>query len=236
MSRIVRPPNPRGRPGGDRPVTQTVLETENMETRRPFRPILTGLLGLLFLLAAATAAAVPARAGQDAPPANAESCSACLRASDLEECHLVAVQLAQTGRLARAIAIESHIRERQPGNAEVAAALGRMYHMGKNPPRAIEAYHASLFATSGYPPALIGLGTIMEEQGETAIAARYFGRAVRENPEQPMFKVHLARVLVRDGRDQDARAIVEEIVRRWPGSQEAVSAEKLMSRTALARP
>ncbi len=217
-------------------MTQTVYRADDMQTRSPFRPVLTGLLGLAFFLAAATAAAVPAVAAQVAPPANADSCSACLRASNLGECHLVAVQLAQTGRMARAIAIESHIRERQPENAEVAAALGRMYHMAKNPPRAIEAYHASLFATSGYPPALIGLGTIMEEQGETAIAARYFGRAVRENPEEPMFKVHLARVLVQEGRDQEARPVLEEIVRRWPGSREAASAEKLMSRTTLARP
>ena len=44
-------------------MTQTVYRADDMQTRWPFRPILTGLLGLAFLLAAATAAAVPAVAG-----------------------------------------------------------------------------------------------------------------------------------------------------------------------------
>ena len=55
----------------------------------------------------------------------------------------------------------------------------------------------------------------MEEQGELGIAARYFGRAVRENPEEPMFKVHLARALVRDGRGV-TRIFPTD---RWPQSQ-----------------
>ncbi len=195
-----------------------------------------GLIALSAVLAALPAVPAGTRAEPARGRANADSCSACLRASDLRECHLVAVELARTGRLARAIAIESRIRERRPGDPEIAAALGKMYHMAKNAPRAIEMYHASLFASSGYPPALIGLGTIMEDQGEHAIAARYYARAVRENPDVAMFKVNLARALVHDGRHDDARPILQEIVQRWPDSQEATSAEKLMARTALARP
>jgi tetratricopeptide (TPR) repeat protein len=201
------------------------------------RPTYPGAVALsLVLLAAGAVAFQAAHAAPNRRPATPDSCHACLRASDLRECHLVALELAQQDRLARAISIEARIHERLPMDAEIAAALGRMYHMARNKPRAIEMYHASLYASSGYPPALIGLGTIMEEQGEMAIAARYFGRAVRENPEEPLYKIRLARVMVQDGRGGEAIPLLEEIVQRWPGTTEAASAEKLMSRTALAKP
>ena len=192
-------------------------------------------LGLLLL------AQMPAFVGAAllAAPAAAtpESCTACLRASDLAACHKVALGLATSRDYARAIAIEEQIQDRQPMNAEVAASLARMYQIGTtNSARAIALYHAALHASSGYPPALIGLGTIMQDKGEMEIAARYYGRAVRERPDEPMFKMRLAEVLTQSGRDSEAGPLLQEVVKRWPGSDEAESARKMMSRTALARP
>ena len=168
---------------------------------------------------------------------NPDSCLACLGTSDVAACHEVAVELATNLDWDRAIAIEEKIHQRQPRNAEVASVLAKMYYQGaKNSPRAIALYHEALGAVSGYPPALLGLGTIMQEQGEMEIAGRYFARGSKERPDVPLFKVRLADVMVKSGREAEARPILLEIVQRWPGSAEAESARKLISRTDLARP
>ncbi len=194
-----------------------------------------GLLVLLQaggLLAPGLLAAPPA-----GHPPSPESCAACLRASDLPACHHIAVDLAQSGDFSRAIAIEEQIEDREPANAEVAASLARMYQLGtSNTARAIALYHAAMHAVSGYPPALIGLGSIMQEKGEMDLAARYYGRAVSERPNEPLFKVRLAEVLQQSGRDGEAQPLLQEVVKRWPRSDEAESARKLMAHTSLARP
>ena len=192
-------------------------------------------LGALTAALAALLAA-PATLG-DAAPTSVEGCLACAEPCDPAPCHQLALDLAAGGDYDRAIAIEEIVHARQPDNAQVAAALARMHHLGrKNTVRAIALYHAALGASSGYPPALFGLGTIMREKGEIEIAARYFARGVRERPDMPLFRVRLAEVLVDAGRGGEARPLLEEIVRTWPDSDEARAARRLMSRTALATP
>lgn len=186
-------------------------------------------LAVVFALAGTTSAW--------AVPAGAESCMACFRASDPLECHQVAVRLAMGRDYARAIAIEENVHATVPADAEVAAALAKMHRDGtRNVPRAVELYHAALSLRPGYPPALMGLGTIMQDTGKTEVAVRYFQRASRENPSEPLFKMRLAEALVRLGREADAEPILREIVQRWPGTPEADSAKHLMPRTALAKP
>jgi Flp pilus assembly protein TadD len=176
-------------------------------------------------------------AGALAGPASAESCTACFRASVPLECHQVAMGLAMGRDYARAIAIEEQVRAAVPDDPEVAAALAKMYRDGtRNVARAVEMYHMALYLRPGYPPALVGLGTIMQDTGQTEVAARYFQRAARENPSEPLFKIRLAETLVRLGRESEADPILREIVQRWPGTPEAESARTLMPRTALAKP
>ena len=170
-------------------------------------------------------------------PANAQSCEACLRASDLDACHRVALDLAAQRDYQSAIAIEEGIQARLPGSSGIAASLARMYQLGTpNTARAIALYHAALHATPGYAPALMGLGSVMQDKGELEIAGRYYARAVHESPGQPLFKVRLAEVLQLTGRDAEAQPLLQEVLARWPKSDEAASARKLLSRTTLARP
>jgi len=179
----------------------------------------------------------PAGATQTGRPVSPESCLTCERAADWKGCHEAALALAMERDWARAIAVEEAVRRMQPGNAEVAAVLARMYQEGsRNKARAFELYHEALSLSSGYPPALLGLGTMMQDLGSLDVAARYFERGAREKPDEPQFKVRLAEVLVKAGRDEEARPILREIVERWPGSHEAESARRLMPSTALARP
>ena len=166
-----------------------------------------------------------------------ESCLACERAADWQGCHRAALALAMEREWTRAIAVEEAVHRMQPANAEVAAVLARMYQEGtRNTARAFELYHEALGLSSGYPPALLGLGTMMQDLGSLDVAVRYFERGARERPDEPQFKVRLAEVLVKAGRDDEARPILREIVERWPDSREAESAKKLMPATALARP
>lgn len=189
-----------------------------------------------FVLCAAAAVAA-GLAATAARKAGAESCLACYRATDPLACHQLAVELATRRAYEKAIAIEERVHERLPRNAEVAAALARMHQLGtRNSARAIALYHAALAASPGYPPALLGLGQIMEDAGELEIATRYFHRGARERPDMAVFKVRLADLLIKTGRDGEAQPVLQEIVDRWPGSTEAESARKMMSHATLARP
>jgi tetratricopeptide (TPR) repeat protein len=166
-----------------------------------------------------------------------DSCLACGRAADWRACHETALTMAMGRDWSRAIAIEEGVRRSQPRNAEVAAVLARMYQEGtRNLPRAFELYHEALSISPGYPPALLGLGTMMQDAGSLDVAVRYFQRGARERPDEPQFKVRLAEVLVKVGREGEARPILDEIVERWPGSREAEAAKRLIPTTALARP
>lgn len=169
----------------------------------------------------------------------AEACLACADATicDPRACHKVAIELAEGRDYARAIAIEEKVRAFDPMNPEVAAALAKMLEAG---PRdvigAVRLYHEALYVAPGYPPALLGLGNLMKDRGELAVAEKYFERGARENPAQPLFKVRLAEVLIETGRAERARPILEEIVAQWPGTGEADRAHTLIHRTSLARP
>lgn len=167
----------------------------------------------------------------------AESCVACADAGEAQACHRIAMELAEKRDFPRAISIEERVLALRPGDAEVAAVLAKMHRTGtRDTVRAIKLYHEALYAAPGYPPALLGLGEIMRDKGELEIAERYFARGARENPDLPLFSVRLAEVLVVSGRNQQAQPILNEIVARWPGSSEAETARKLMTRASLAGP
>lgn len=211
--------------------------------RQTARQLLTLFFtALVPAMAARPAAAMGPMAGTERLPGtemtvSPESCLACVRASDPMACHKTALFLANGRDWARAIAVEEAVHGALPGNAEVAAVLARMYQDGtRNTPRAIELYHEALAAWPGYPPALLGLGAMMEKSGDLPVAARYFERGARERPDEPQFKVRLASVLVKSGREAQARPILDEIVERWPGSREAEAARKMIPTTALAKP
>jgi tetratricopeptide (TPR) repeat protein len=169
----------------------------------------------------------------------ADACLACADATvcDPRACHKVAIELAEARDYGRAIAIEEKVRVFDPANPEVAAALAKMLESGpKDVVSAIRLYHEALYVAPGYPPALLGLGNLMKDRGELAVAEKYFERGMRENPAQPLFKVRLAEVLIETGRAERAQPLLEEIVAQWPESGEADRAKTLMTRTALARP
>lgn len=206
--------------------------------RRTTRPH-PAVVGGFFLLLIGLQMMAPAALGPfaQAPKPSVQSCLACTESSDLEACHRLAMQLSERNDHLAAIMIEERIHALRPDDPEVAAALARMHHVGRNDTvRAIALYHAALGASSGYAPALFGLGTIFEQKGDLDIAEGYFSRGSREHPNMAAFKVRLASVLVDAGRDLEAQPVLNEILARWPGSDEAHHARRLMDRTALARP
>lgn len=201
----------------------------------PHPAVVGGLFFILVLLQMMVPAALGPFAQASRP--SVESCLVCTESSDLEGCHRLAMELTERNDHRRAIVIEERIHALRPDDPEVSAALARMHHIGRNDTvRAIALYHAALGARSGYAPALFGLGNIFEEKGDLVIASRYFSRGSREHPNMVAFKVRLAAVLVDSGRDLEAQPVLNEILARWPGSDEAHQARRLMDRTALARP
>ena len=122
-------------------------------------------------------------------------------------------------------------------NPEVATSLARMQEMGrKDVVQALRMYHEALYAAPGYPAALLGLGSHWKGRGELLIAERYFARGARENPDQPVFQVRLAEVMMEAGRPAEAAPILQDVLARFPESGEADDARRLLSRTSLARP
>lgn len=165
----------------------------------------------------------------------AESCVACTESTEAQACHKIAIELLEVRDLARAVAVEERVYSLRPEDPEVAATLAKIHRAGtRDFVRAIKLYHEALYAAPGYPPALLGLGEIMKEKGELAIAERYFARGAKENPGLPLFSVRLAEVLVESGRSPQAQPILNEIIAKWPDSGEAAAARKLMTRTSLA--
>ena len=172
-----------------------------------------------------------------ATAATAASPAAPAAAPEVAACHRMALDLAAARDYDRAIAVESRQFEREPMNPEVATALARMQESGrKDVVQALRMYHEALYAAPGYPEALLGLGSHWKGRGESLIAERYFARGARENPDQPVFQVRLAEVLVEGGRSSEAAPILQGVVARWPASGEADDARRLLSRTSLARP
>ncbi|HET6278922.1 MAG TPA: tetratricopeptide repeat protein [Candidatus Polarisedimenticolia bacterium] len=197
------------------------------------------VVGGFFILLIMLQMLAPAALGPFAqsPRPSVQSCLACTESSDLDACHRLAMQLSERNDHLAAITIEERIHALRPDDPEVAAALARMHHIGRNDTiRAIALYHAALGARSGYAPALFGLGNIFEEKGDLDIAEGYFSRGSREHPNMAAFKVRLAAVLVDAGRDLEAGPVLNEILARWPDSDEAHLARRLLDRTALARP
>jgi len=179
--------------------------------------------------APASPAATPAASG--APVAVAAP------VPDVPSCHRLALDLAASRDYERAIAVEARLFEREPMNPEVATSLARMQEMGrKDVVQALRMYHEALYAAPGYPAALLGLGSHWKGRGELLIAERYFARGARENPDQPVFQVRLAEVMMEAGRPAEAAPILQDVLARFPESGEADDARRLLSRTSLARP
>jgi len=192
---------------------------------------------LIFAVLQGLWCAAPGLVSAPTTGATPEACLLCGAGCDAKQCHAVALDLAGSRDFDRAIAIEERVYARQPQNPEVASALARMYQNGRHDVvRALRFYHEALYAAPGYPPALLGLGEVMQDRGQNDIAERYFARGVKENPEQPLFKVRLAEVMIETGRADSAQALLQEVVTRWPESGEAERAKKMMGHTALARP
>jgi predicted Zn-dependent protease len=197
------------------------------------------LLAAPAVLSSPTKGPVAAKAAASAP--SPEHCLASASEpptpAEVEACHRVALELAGQRDFDRAIAIETNLFDRRPGNPEVATALARMQETGrKDVVQALKMYHEALYASPGYPAALLGLGTHWKGRGESRIAERYFARGAKENPDQPVFQVRLAEVLIDSGRAQEAAPILQAVAERFPGTGEAEDARRLMTRTSLARP
>jgi tetratricopeptide (TPR) repeat protein len=156
---------------------------------------------------------------------------------DVKGCHALALDLAARQDLEGAIAVESRLFEREPANPEIAATLGRFLITGrKDVISSVRLYHEALGASPGYPPALLGLGTVFKDRGEMAIAERYFARGMRENPTLPLFRVRLAEVMVETGRPGEAAPLLQDVIAACPTCGEADDARRILSRTNLARP
>lgn len=185
----------------------------------------------------APATALAATASDAAPIAATAPSPAAAAAPEVSACHHLALDLAAARDYERAIAVESRQFEREPMNPEVSTALARMQETGrKDVVQALRMYHEALYAAPGYPEALLGLGSHWKERGEAVIAERYFSRGARENPDQPVFQVRLAEVMMEAGRPAEAAPILQDVLARFPASGEADDARRLLSRTSLARP
>lgn len=74
------------------------------------------------------------------------------------------------------------------------------------------------------PEVLDTLGWVHYRQGASRVAVSWFERAVQANPQEPLYRYHLALALHRDGRHREARAALESALsggRAFAGEAEA---------------
>lgn len=71
-------------------------------------------------------------------------------------------------------------------------------------------YRAALRASGSYIPALIALGNLALERGETARARRYYRRALLVDPDHPGANNNLAMALLAEGRLDEAEILARK--------------------------
>jgi predicted Zn-dependent protease len=195
---------------------------------------------LAFGILQALVFAAPSLLSAPTTPTTVQACAQPVsqaQAPDVKSCHALAVDLAERQDLDGAISVESRLFEREPSNPEVAATLGRFMMTGRRDVvSSVRLYHEALGASPGYPPALLGLGTLFKDRGEMAIAERYFARGAKENPTLPLFRVRLAEVMIETGRPGEAASLLQDVIAACPNCGEADDARRILSRTNLAKP
>jgi tetratricopeptide (TPR) repeat protein len=94
--------------------------------------------------------------------------------------------------------------------------LGQAYMEEKNYPEAMNWFRTSLNRNKGYADAYMGLGTALINLGRLEEAIAQMEAGVKELPEDPSLLLALGQVYFKGGRFTEARARLEEAVRKDP--------------------
>ncbi len=94
--------------------------------------------------------------------------------------------------------------------------LGQAYLEEKNYPQAINWYRTSLSRNKDYTDAYIGLADALTGSGQTAEAVVQLEAAVKELPDDVQLQLALGQALFRTGRFGEARAQLEDVLRKDP--------------------
>ena len=108
--------------------------------------------------------------------------------------------------------------------------LGQAYYEEKNYPQAISWYRSALSRNKGYPDAYLGVADALVASGQNAEAVVQLEAAVKEVPEDVSLQLGLGQAYLRVGRFGEARAQLEDVVRKDPaGPLGRSAAEQLKS-------
>ena len=118
-------------------------------------------------------------------------------------------QLREAGGYAEAFDLLQSAWNRSPGNAEVLAALARLYQTGEMPLQAAQTFQMVLQQDPDDKGAMIGLIDSATGVGEHALAERALRAAIAAHPDD--YEVYLAgaRLAQARGKDREARSFLE---------------------------
>jgi putative PEP-CTERM system TPR-repeat lipoprotein len=114
-----------------------------------------------------------------------------------------------------------------PGNALALNNLAWAYQQAKNP-KALETAEAALKADPGNPAIKDTLGAILTERGDTKRALPLLQDAVKQVPNAPELRLHLAQALAKSGDKAGARKELEQVLAKGDKAPGSAAAKDLL--------
>jgi Tfp pilus assembly protein PilF len=107
--------------------------------------------------------------------------------------------------------------------------LGQAYYEEKNYAQAISWFRTALGRNKGYPDAYLGVADALAASGQSTEAVVQLEVAVKELPEEVALQLALGQAYLRVGRFGEARALLEDVVRKDPAGPLGRSAAERLS-------
>lgn len=135
---------------------------------------------------------------------------------DLDILMALGVGLAQAGKPKEAIAVFEKARSADPSNAMALANIGTVYLTERDYAKATRAMEAALALDPGIARAHNALGVIAAENGRLDEAVGHWRKAVETDPREYDTLFNLGKLLMKQGRGQEARPYLERFAREAP--------------------
>ncbi|MGH6877134.1 MAG: XrtA/PEP-CTERM system TPR-repeat protein PrsT, partial [Rhizomicrobium sp.] len=183
---------------GNRPGAIALLEKQ--QAQAPSSAIVVRLAGLY---------------QQDKQPDKAESVLAAWTAAHADDANArfaLAQVESQTGRLDDALAQYEWLAAQKPDNPAILNNLAWLYDW-KHDPRARATAEKAMHLAPASGSVADTLGWILEEQGDTADAAKYLARASASQPADATIQYHYAVALSKSGKSEQARDVLQKLLK-----------------------
>jgi tetratricopeptide (TPR) repeat protein len=133
--------------------------------------------------------------------------------------HLKAFILSKTQRMDEAIKMYEEILANSQDEdllGESLVNLAPLYELSEKLDNALNTYHKALEYDSNNVDASLGVTRIMDKMGDSLQAEQMLQALLDEHPTKDKVYIALATLMMRDGREEDAKRIIKEAIEKYP--------------------